>query len=27
VHTTIMPGRRIVNTPILAAHSVVLNNC
>lgn len=27
VHTTVMPGRRIVATPVLLAHSIVMKNC
>jgi NDP-sugar pyrophosphorylase family protein len=27
VHTTVMPGRRIVATPVLLAHSIVIKNC
>jgi NDP-sugar pyrophosphorylase family protein len=27
VHTTVMPGRRLVASPVVAAHSVVIKNC
>jgi hypothetical protein len=27
VHTTVMPGRRLVRTPVLLAHSIVMKNC
>jgi NDP-sugar pyrophosphorylase family protein len=27
VHTTVMPGRRVVRTPVLLPHSVVMKNC
>jgi NDP-sugar pyrophosphorylase family protein len=27
VHTTVMPGRRIISTPTLLAHSIVMKNC
>ena len=27
VHTTVMPGRRLVASPVVAAHSVVIRNC
>lgn len=27
VRATVMPGRRIVETPVLAAHSIVIKNC
>jgi bifunctional UDP-N-acetylglucosamine pyrophosphorylase/glucosamine-1-phosphate N-acetyltransferase len=27
VHTTVMPGRRVVRTPVLLAHSIVMKNC
>ena len=27
VHTTVMPGRRLVRTPVLLAHSTVMRNC
>lgn len=27
VHTTVMPGRRLVASPVVPAHSVVLRNC
>ena len=27
VHTTVMPGRRVVRTPVLPAHSIVMKNC
>ncbi len=27
VHTTVMPGRRVVASPVVAAHSVVIKNC
>jgi NDP-sugar pyrophosphorylase family protein len=27
VHATVMPGRRLVRTPIIMANSIVMNNC